>query len=292
MIIRKRFTSLLFYFTLLLSVSSCEKFQGDQTVPAWLKVDSVYLTTDYYSQGTASQQITDAWVYIDDEFLGAFELPARFPVLYSGKHTVKIWPGIKRDGIAATRQTYEFYTPITKQMVFQQDSNTSLGVIKTTYQTTTSFTWKEDFDGVAMTLDTTQRSSAYIQLTTAGSPETFEGTHSALIELDSLHDFFECQSHNEYPIPYAPVFLELNFNISNSLTVGVTTYGASTLYQVPVITLNPTGNKWKKIYIDLTTTLNAYTGMQSYRVYLGTFKDGGQKQTRLLLDNFKLVTRK
>jgi len=64
------------------------------------------------------------------------------------------------------------------------------------------------------------------------------------------------------------------------------------LYQTPIITLNPTEGQWKKIYIDLTTTLNAYTGMSSYRVYLYAFKDKGLKQSTLLFDNFKIVTRK
>ena len=111
-----------------------------------------------------------------------------------------------------------------------------------------------------------------------------------MVVLDSLHDFFECQSHAEYTIPHAAVYLEMNFNISNSLTVGVITYGSSVLYQTPVVTLNPTNGSWKKIYIDLTTTLNAYPGMSSYRVYLGTFINQGTKQATLLFDNFKLVT--
>lgn len=292
MIFRERLHALVFVFLILLGASSCEKFSGDQTVPAWIKIDSIYLSTDYYNQGTASQQITDAWVYVDDNFLGAFELPARLPALYKGKHSLKIWPGIKVNGIAATRQAYSFYSPVVKDFSFGEDSTTNVGNIKTTYQSTTLFTWKEDFDGIAMSLDTTKRSTAYIQRTETGSPETFEGSHSALVVLDSLHDFFECQTHEEYVIPYAPVFLELNYNISNVVTIGVFTYATTTLYQTPIITLNTTGGKWKKIYIDLTNTLNAYPGMITYRVYLGTFKDAGQKKTQMLFDNFKIVTRK
>jgi len=279
--------SLLFVIT-----TSCEKFSGNQEVPSWLSIDSIYLTTDYYSQGSSSQSITDAWVYADDQFLGAYELPARFPVLLSGKHQIRIWPGIKKNGIAATRVSYEFYSPVTRELSFTMDSTTTTGVLKTTYQSSALFVWKEDFDNVALTLDTTSRSSAFIQRTTAGSQFTFEGLHSGMIVLDSLHDYFECQTHSEYAIPTAPVFLELNFNISNSLVVGVFTYGTTILYQTPVISLNPTKGRWKKIYIDLTNTLNAYTGMTSYRVYLSAFRDPGLVESTILLDNFKIVTRK
>jgi len=276
---------------LLITAISCEKFTGDQTIPAYLDIDSIYLSTDYYSEGTSSQRITDAWVYVDDEFLGTFELPARLPVLKSGTHHLKIWPGIKRNGIAATRVSYEFYSPISKDVNFAQDSTTKTGVLKTTYQSTTFFVWKEDFENVSLTLDTTSRSSAYIQHTTAGSPLTFEGNHSGMVVLDSIHDFFECQTHTDFPIPPSPVFLEMNFNTTNTLVVGVFTYGSTLLYQTPVITLNPTNGQWKKIYIDLSTTLYAYSGMTSYRVYFNTFKDAGLNQSTILFDNFKVVTR-
>ncbi|HNX86136.1 MAG TPA: hypothetical protein PKN12_04330 [Bacteroidales bacterium] len=271
---------------------SCEKFTGDQEIPAYLSVDSIYLSTDYSKQGTNSQNITDVWVYVDDEFLGAYELPARFPVLKSGTHAVKMWPGVKKNGISATRIAYEYYTPIQRNINFKEDSTSAAGILKTTYQTPAFFAWLEDFESAGLSLDTTQRSTAYIDKTPAGSPLTFQGSHSGIVRFDSIHDFLEVQTHEIYPIPLSSVFLEMNFNTTNTVTVGVITYGISTLAQTPIITLNRTNGVWKKIYIDLTTTLNAYTGMNSFRVYLGTFKDSDHQESMLLFDNFKIVTRK
>ncbi len=292
MILRNTPNSFFLLILLLTGSVSCEKFKGDQSIPAYLKIDSIYLTTEYYAQGTASHQITDAWVYIDDYSMGAFELPARLPALYRGKHKVMIWPGIKRDGIGSTRTVYEFYSPVTREVNFTEDSTSSLGVLKTSYQSTTQFPWKEDFESISVTLDTTDRSLTAIRLTAPGSPTTFEGSHSGWVELDTANNFFECQTHQEYPIPSNTVYLEMNFNISNSLVVGVFTYSDLMVYQSPIITLNPTNGAWKKIYIDLTTTLNAYSGMTSYRVYLYTFLDSGLQKSTLLFDNFKVVTRK
>jgi hypothetical protein len=279
-------------FSVLLTIgSSCEKFSG-QSIPAYLTIDSIYLSTDYMLQGTDSHSITDAWVYIDDELLGAFELPARFPVLKTGNHSVMVWPGIKKDGIAATRINYDYYNPIVKNINFTPDSTAAMGRLKTTYQSSAKFTWKEDFEQVSISLDTINHSGAWIQKTANGSPLTFEGNHSGMVVMDSIHDYFECQMHSESPIPYAtPVYLEMNFNTSNSLDIGVFSYGTTILYQTKIITLNPTHGKWKKIYIDLTTTLNSYTGMSTYRVYMGAFKDAGMKQDTILFDNFKVVAR-
>jgi len=293
MIYRKALPFLSFLLILSLTQTSCEKFSGDQEIPAYLSIDSIYITTNFTSQGTNSQNITDAWIYVDDVLIGAFQMPLWVPVLSSGIHTVSVFPGIKKNGIAATRVPYQYYQPVITRTKLTPDSTTKLKVLKTVYQTAASFVWLESFEGVAFTLDTTKRSSAFIQRTPAGSPLTFkdEGLHSGMVVLDSAHDFFEAQTHDEYPIPSAPVYLEMNFNINTILTLGIIVYGITSLYQVPIINLNPTNNSWKKIYVDLTTSLNSYSGY-TYRVYLGTFKEAGVEQNLLLFDNFKILTLK
>ncbi len=282
--------SLLLFF-LAATLISCEKFSGDQTVPAYISIDSITLTTEYSTQGTASHSITDAWIYVDDELVGAFQMPARPPVLKQGSHRVTILTGIKKNGIGTTRAVYDFYNEITAVVNLTPDSTVKLGRRNTTYRSAAEFLWREDFEGLSISLDTTAQSSAWIQKT--NSPETtFEGAHSGLIVLDTARDFFEAVNHLENPIPYAPVYLEMNFNIDHPLVVGVFLYGMITLYQTPVITLNPTGGKWKKIYIDLTTSLNAYPNVSTFRVYLGTYLTATSGQAQLLIDNLKLVTRK
>jgi len=281
---------LLFFFFPIFLLVSCEKFSGDQTVPAYISIDSITLTTEYSSQGTASHNITDAWLYIDDELIGAFQLPARPPVLKSGTHKVTILPGIKKNGIATTRVVYPFYSEITGTYTLTPDSTIKIGIKNTTYRSTTDFIWKEDFEGTGMSLDTTRQSKAWIEKSSAPE-QTFEGAHSALIVLDSARSFFEAADHIEYAIPYAPVYLELNFNIEQPLVAGVFLYGNITLYQIPIITLNATGGKWKKTYIDLTTTLNAYSDVSTFRVYFGTYFENTTGQAVLLLDNIKVVSR-
>ena len=61
---------------------------------------------------------------------------------------------------------------------------------------------------------------------------------------------------------------------------------------MPVINLNVTNGKAKKIYIDLTPALNSTTGIDHFRVYFGGFKDAGVKQGIMVIDNVKLITSK
>lgn len=277
-----------FFLLLLLAQTSCEKFSGDQTVPAYLRIDSIRLTTDYSTQGTAMNNITDAWVYIDGELIGTFQLPATFPVLKKGTHTLMVFPGIKKDGIAATRVNYSFYQEINKTIDLVPDQTLDVGTLSTTYSNKTKFIWKEDFDNAAITLDTTNATTEKIKQTASDSL-TLEGLHSGIVELDTIGATFEAVSHSTFTIPNSAVFLEMNFRMNTSLIVGVyvTTFGL--INEVPIMTLLPTNDKWKKIYIDLTTTLNAYSGATKFRVYYYVKNTTGDHY-RILLDNIKVLS--
>jgi hypothetical protein len=278
-----------FFLILLLAQTSCEKFSGDQTVPAYLKIDSIRLTTDYSTQGTAMHSITDAWVYIDGQLIGTFQLPARFPVLRQGTHTLSVFPGVKKDGIAATRVTYPFYQEITRNINFAADETLDLGTLSTTYFTKAKFIWKEDFDGLAISLDSTRVSTEKIKQTPSLSPFTLEGLHSGIVELDTIGATFEAVSHNTFVIPASGVYLEMNFNINTSMIVGVYVTAFGIVNQVPIMTLLPTNEKWKKIYIDLTNLLNAYTGATKFRVFYYAKNNTGDHY-RILMDNIKVLS--
>ena len=56
-----------------------------------------------------TDNITDAWVYLNDNLQGVYELPANFPVLAKGNQTLRVKAGIKLNGISSTRSPYPFY---------------------------------------------------------------------------------------------------------------------------------------------------------------------------------------
>jgi hypothetical protein len=280
------------YFTFLLFLlvqTSCEKFTGSQTIPAYLKIDSISLQTNYPTQGTASHNITDAWVYIDGVFIGTFQLPARFPVLMTGKHTAQIFGGIKKDGIATTRIAYPFYSDVSVPVNLKEDSTQSLGTLKVSYSTKAKFMWKEDFDDVALSLDTTKVTMVKVGLTPIGSPLTFEGLHSGTVTLDTAHPEFECVSHPTFLLPGSAIFLEMNFKSTITMEVGVFMTTSGTVYQSGILELLPTPDKWKKIYIDLSNTLYQNAGTSNFRVYFYA-KNTSTATQQLFMDNIKLIS--
>lgn len=99
-----------FLFLLEFFVWGCSKSKIEADIPAYLSIDSVFVNTNYQTQGSASHKITDIWVYLNDDFIGAFELPVKIPILKQGNHKITIKAGIKVNGIANTRTAYPFYT--------------------------------------------------------------------------------------------------------------------------------------------------------------------------------------
>ena len=48
---------------------------------------------------------------MDDQLIGAFELPATVPILQNGKHRVSMYAGVIYNGISGTRGNYLFTKP-------------------------------------------------------------------------------------------------------------------------------------------------------------------------------------
>ena len=99
-------------FTLLLPLifllSTCIKNNPD---PSWLIVnDWTLLPNSNYagSEGELTDNITDAWVYVNDELIGVFEVPFKIPILKTGTVDIKVFPAIKNNGISSTKKVYPF----------------------------------------------------------------------------------------------------------------------------------------------------------------------------------------
>jgi hypothetical protein len=76
------FKRALFSFASLLIVSSCELINPVEEIPSFIQIDSFVMEDNVLAdEGSLSHDIRDAWVFIDDEMIGIYELPARIPIL-------------------------------------------------------------------------------------------------------------------------------------------------------------------------------------------------------------------
>ncbi|MCX6233282.1 MAG: hypothetical protein NT175_00955 [Bacteroidetes bacterium] len=278
-------------FLFLLFLSSCKPEDPEALIPSYIRIDTIKLISNpdlASAEGSLSHNITDAWVYVDEDLLGAFELPVQFPVLKDGLHTLKIRAGIKINGIAGTRGEYPFYESYSKEINMVKDSVIIIyPVVK--YKDFTVFDWVEDFEDGQSSLVRSSRSDTTVRVTSQFG-DVFEGEYSGIVYMDDIRIFFEALTQEAYVLPRTgeDVYLEMNFRTNNNLTVGIFANEYSQAVQSPVVVLNATDN-WKKIYINLTNAVNNHTSAIDYNVFIGALKQDDVTEPVIMVDNLKLL---
>ena len=197
----------------------CSKDKFEATVPAYISIDDILFSTDYATEGSASSNITDAWVYIDDNLVGVYELPATFPVLKEGNVEVKIYAGIKDNGITASRARYLLYDPHIQTINLVPEE--TIKIISTVgYNPDVKFTWLEDFETASLSFLYHTRSDTIIM---KQNNDVKEGNFSGHVYLESNMDFFEATSieYGNVPKNGSPVYLEIDFKTNEPVLIGV-----------------------------------------------------------------------
>lgn len=281
--------------------TSCEKNEGNNDIPSYIRIDSISVSTNYLLQGTESNNISDVWIYVDENSIGAFELPACIPVLMEGEHTIRIDPGIKLNGMASTRAAYPFYKPISKTINLERGkinkfydnkiintvSKDTIFYATTSYKDDVVFEWMEDFESSSLSIKSTSNSDTVIERVT---DEVFEGAWSGKISLDSIRSFYEGTTKNDFlnPGTNSTIFLELNYKNNNIFNVGIYSNCIDEVIQNPIVVLRET-DKWKKIYINLTIAVNREYTLITYDPFFGIIKDDDIENAEIFIDNIKLI---
>ncbi len=298
---KSKFIILISIFTAVL-LNSCNIYNPTEPIPSYIHIDGISVSVTDPSasgQGTTSSKITDAWVYIDDQLVGCYEMPCTFPVLWDGTHTLKIRGGIKVNGIAANRSPYPFLDFYSQTISLQRGIITTITNVKIKYLPSAHFYWIEDFEGTGRTIDTTNVSNVALNVISSPATNVFEGGHSAVAYLKSNDLMFECRSNNRYPLTQGDAFLELNYKCNHELTISMAGYtvasgGTILNYQPPqeVITLNPNTN-WNKVYVYVTPAISQliYAGASAnqFQLYLMMQNLNATDSIGLAIDNLKLI---
>ncbi len=287
--ILKNFTLPLFIAALWM-ISSCNIINPEEEVPTYIEIDSFILETDYVTEGTNSHCITDVWINIDDNLQGIYELPVVFPVLAQGRHKITIRPGIRVNGISASREIYPYYTQYIIDTVLTEGQTIEFNPV-TAYKEETIFKWTEDFEDPGTSLMSSPTSN--VDLVTSGE-DAFEGSNSGKIFIDEYQDVFKCMTIDSFYLPYdgTPVYLEINYKTNSVLTIGLLINKTTETVSKNVIYLNPTTD-WNKICIELTDfiTYNWDEFVMHYRLYFAAMNNDEGKDVEIYIDNIKLVHR-
>ena len=289
------------FLVFLLLFCCCSKDYFNAQTPSYLCIESLDLET-FNFEGSDSQKITDAWVTMDGIFLGVFELPCTIPVLSQGFHDFTIFPGIKANGISATRSIYPFYEIcdlyLFNGQTYASSSSNSVELFldstvtvqaRTKYADEVNFLFIEDFEDAGAVFEATSNSDTTM-ISNVVDSLVFEGGVSGVIYLDDTNDFFELISSEFTPISsmYNQTMLEMNYRCDHSFKLGVAVRDVSSglINKYESIQLNPTED-WNKIYIHMTNQINLGNSSDEFGVFLGAVKNSSQETATFYFDNIK-----
>ncbi len=274
---------ILFYIFLLYSCEIDEK----EKIPSYINIEKIELQTSHY-QGTASENITDAWVSVNGNFIGVFELPAEFPVMETGEQKIIIKAGIKKNGISASRTIYPFYEAYEIEKVLEANKITKISP-KISYKEETIFDWIEDFESAGISLDTVNSNSSLMEKIDSS---VFEGQYSGFTGIKIEDSLFQFKTINKFekPTNYSETYLEMNYKNNTEFVIGLIYETETSIKTIPVIYLNKKEN-WNKIYINLTQTFESYTEIKTYNLFFGYAKGEEDEiiEAKFYWDNFKLL---
>jgi hypothetical protein len=281
------------YFFLLLATafswSSCNLINPAEPEPGYFRINSIELTTNAATQGSSSNKIEDAWVYIDEELQGAYTMPESFPVLESGTHSVQVRAGIYFNGIKAQRYAYPFYSIYDTTINIVKGQEITL-TPHCTYSTGLTFTLENFDNSGGIIFDTTSYSLAPIEITTDAA-EVFEGTGSAEMHLDSAHGIVDITTTTMVLPNMGSERTIVEFNYRNSLPLQMGIVAMGTGYspdpRMSIVVLNPT-SEWNKIYVEISNSLKG-ANTSTFKIYFQSMLQDLNTPGWVYLDNFKVI---
>ena len=219
-----------------------------------------------------------------------FPLPATIPFIPNGEEDIdlRILPGIKANGISATRQPYPFYNDLELEMTYEAGRIDTIS-FETSYVSNAHVILAEDFES-ANRFEANSTSTADI-VRTIDPDLVYEGSGSGYIQLqDSTSHVMSTTQEQLYNLPTTgTIWMEFDYSCDNSFAVGLEAIGGLNAQRTPIIVLNPTDGEWNKLYLDLGPMVWSTPDAYGYEITLDAVIDIDEPEGFVLVDNFKIV---
>ncbi len=260
--------------------------------PSWLEVNSWVLEANPDSQypvGELTHNFSDAWVYVDDEVIGVFEVPFKIPILKEGPVNIKIYPTVRNNGIAATKKIYPFVEVYEIDATLTPNQTLTLNP-NTRYKSFTQF-WLEEFEDAAVKIENDPVSST--NLIKGNDPNILQwGNFYGEVSLNEIDSVWIGYSESLVLPKGKEVYLEIDYYNTNNVITGVLGISSTEIKNNRNIRLNdqdPADVKWKKTYIDLKEIISNSPNAEYFKQSFEAFLDEGKSSSFIIFDNIKVV---
>jgi hypothetical protein len=269
-------------------LGSCNLINPVEKQPTYVRIDSFkFNISGQRNEGTASQKITSAFVFFNNQQVGVYDLPATIPVIADAKGELLVMPGVTYRGLSQYEIQYPFFTSYKTEIEARKGEVLKIAP-ESAYIPSARFQWIEDFDRGSTFVKVSESSEDTALIQTFDPGKIFEGSASGLISLTSTHRTSENITGNGFPITQGVSFLEINYKGTVPFTVGLqTTVGGEIRYSY-LAGINPK-DEWNKLYIDLEAFTAEHKGSE-YRVMIKSTLPEGATEGYVLLDNLKVIS--
>lgn len=263
-------------------MAGCRVVDPAEDIPSYIHIEKMDLNA-VGNQGTSISEITDAWVYMDGELIGGFELPCTVPILAEGDHHFIIRAGVMQNGLSATRAIYPFYKGWESDVHLTRGQKNDLGTLTVSYfPGNFPATWIEDFGGSGMSLNSS--TNYFAQMRRRTDAQSLEGSYGYVLLNNDSQDVITYSADAFSLNASTEVWLEFDYNCNHNFSVGI--YDNNYNYTEWVVVAPSYG--WNKIYIRLTDALVDILNNGPYKIYFAMHYTGSG-QANLYLDNIKLL---
>lgn len=282
-----------YLFLILLVAFALTSCNPDEREPAYLVINAVKVSSNPQTQGSNCSNIKDVWVYVDNQYLGTYQLPARIPVLEEGTKNVILRAGILENGISATHSAYPLYNSDNRSINFIPGQETTIDTFNVAYFPALIYTWYEDFekDAVGGGFSLSPEPNNNLAPLATDSVDVFEGVRCLKMKVDGTNYVSDIETNGDGYVLYRgkDIYLEMNYKCDYEFTVGLRGMLANDKRNIPVLLFNPSPN-WKKIYINVSKFVNSNYDVPKFKIYFYLTTPPGGAEATVYLDNLKLIS--
>ncbi|MBR1769229.1 MAG: hypothetical protein IJ748_02110, partial [Bacteroidales bacterium] len=235
----------------------------------------------------------------DQKYIGAYSLPKNgqnliIPILKEGEHTIDLQPGIKYNGMSATREYYRFYTYHTERINLEPGICKKISKKDVMYNTDADIEFYYSFDDGLNHFENPP-------LTAEGTPNNFSIINNDSVEYGNCLAMYSASSKDDYKIITIDsiecsntnaMILELDYHSNIPFEVGI--YGKISktsnthVYLSSMRMLANNNSGWNKMYIILGKVWSQIS-YQPFRIYFQPFNTENIPKGYIHIDNIKVV---
>jgi hypothetical protein len=256
---------------------SCEK-KAD--IPAYLIIEKFDFEGD-----SSNLAIKDVWVYINNEFKGAYPLPAKVPVFVTGENKVEVKPGVILFEQKGIRVQHPFL--MENDTILNFNVNTDIKITpKLRYSNNALFLIKEDFEqdnDVLKLIFNAKDSFPTYRFANTQSFGDFSGrflTHHQKRSKVTLKDSIYFKSTENW-------LIELDYLNKSVVEFGVDVFKNGVWVEYPILLNIPPVNSWQKTYFNPMPYLKDAMAEGYFRFYVLVYLNNQTQE--IFLDNLNII---